>query len=370
METKLTEDATRMAGDLTDCVSWSSEQLEKPFIVGLEAPLRGSQSATGRDMWRGALLAAEQLNCEGGVRGRPVQLVKANDSADPEMAATVVRKLRRKGADAVIGPYNSAVGIENIDNYLRKDIFPVHLTSSDQTSGKGATIQPKNSQISPVESDYILKQKVKNVSMLVDPSTYTQGMAERLKESLTNNNINVTTIEIKPGQDSYRNKVRRAIKNNPDLVYLSTYFPEGSTILQDLEATGSQADRFLGLANVDQSLISNVGLKLAQTAVFSGVPEAAQLPTAKAYVEDYRTRFNKEPGVWGAFTYDSLKLLKDAANRAGTIRFNKLSKAVVNTMGYEGQTGQISIDPITGNRKKLPIFALKVNNFGEFIPMT
>ena len=62
----------------------------------------------------------------------------------------------------------------------------------------------------------------------------TQGMAERLKESLTNNDINVTTIKIKPGQDSYKNKVRRAIKNDPDLIYLSTYFPEGSTILQDL----------------------------------------------------------------------------------------------------------------------------------------
>lgn len=49
--------------------------------------------------------------------------------------------LRRRGADAVIGPYNSAVGVINLPWYVDKKILPVHLTSTYQTECRtdGAT---------------------------------------------------------------------------------------------------------------------------------------------------------------------------------------------------------------------------------------
>ncbi|MEA5421825.1 ABC transporter substrate-binding protein [Synechococcus sp. CCY9202] len=144
----------------------SSDQ--EPIVIGLEAPLSGSQKANGRDMWRGAKLAAEELNLEGGILGRPIELVKADDRADPERALPVARKLKRLGADAVIGPYNSGVGILNLPYYLENEIVPVHLTSTDDTDGEGVTVQPKNSQIAPVEEAYILSQGIKGTTKNTD----------------------------------------------------------------------------------------------------------------------------------------------------------------------------------------------------------
>ena len=43
----------------------------------------------------------------------------------------------------------------------------------------------------------------------------------------------------------------------------------------------------------------------------TGVPRRAN------YVTDYETTFDTEPGTWGTFTYDSMKLLFDAVERAG-----------------------------------------------------
>ena len=340
-----------------------------PFVVGLEGPLTGSQSSVGIDMLRGALLAVEIINEEGGVLGRPLQLLSADDSADPDKALDVANYLKAVGADAVVGPYNSSVGLENLDYYIDNKILPVHLTSTDATSGKGVTIQPKNSQISPKESAYILDQDVESVSIVVDPSAYTRGMAERLEASLEAEGVEVNVFEVDPGKESYEALVSDVISDDPDLVYLSTYYPEGGAILEGLEDLGSDAMRFLGLANVDPALIQDVGLELAQSAMFSGVPEADQLPDSQEFVDAYRERFSDDPGVWGVFVYDSFNILVDAINRVDSTDYDDMLSSLLMTENYLGQTGSITVDPLTGNRVDVPVSILRVDEDGGFVPI-
>lgn len=340
-----------------------------PFVVGLEGPLTGSQSSVGIDMLRGALLAVEIINEEGGVLGRPLQLLSADDSADPDKALDVANYLKAVGADAVVGPYNSSVGLENLDYYIDNEILPFHLTSTDATSGKGVTIQPKNSQISPKESAYILDQDVESVSIVVDPSAYTRGMAERLEDSLEAEGVSVNVFEVDPGKESYEALVSDVISDDPDLVYLSTYYPEGGAILEGLENLDSDAKRFLGLANVDPALIEEVGLELAKSAIFSGVPEAAQLPDAQEFVDAYRERFCDDPGVWGVFVYDSFKVLVDAIDRVGSTDYEDMLGSLLMTEDYLGQTGSITVDPLTGNRVDVPVYILRVDGDGGFVPI-
>ncbi len=318
-------------------------------------------------MWRGARLAADALNRQGGILGRPVKLLRADDQADPEQALPVARALRRQGADALIGPYNSGVGVINLPWYIDKKILPVHLTSTDETDGFGVTVQPKNAQIAPVERAYVRSQGVNTVSMLVDPSTFTTGMADRLQAKLQADGVEVRRFSITPGLTDYSAVIDQATANDPGLVYVSTYYPEGSTIARQLVATGSKAQPLLGLANVDSAFVAEAGLKVARRCVFSGTPEASQLPTAKAYVKAYERRFDRTPGVWGTFTYDSLGVLAEAMEEAGSASFRPALRSLLETRGYEGQTGRITIDPLTGNRVKVPVFMLRVNGEGTFV---
>ena len=46
--------------------------------------------------------------------------------------------------------------------------------------------------------------------------------------------------------------------------------------------------------------------------------------------------------------------------------YGPVLQALRQTRGYEGQTGTISIDPITGNRLVLPLYILEVNDAGVF----
>ena len=51
--------------------------------------MSGSQKDTGRDLWRGARLAARELNQDGGILGLRIKLIKADDKADPDRALKV-----------------------------------------------------------------------------------------------------------------------------------------------------------------------------------------------------------------------------------------------------------------------------------------
>src|SRR6185503_11726564 len=151
-----------------------------PIKIAVEAPITGSQSSNGLDMLRGVQLAVRQANASGGVLGRRITIVRADDKGDQANARRVARRAIKRRVAAVIGPFNSSVGIVNLPIYLRNRVVPVHLTSSDDKKGEGITIQPKNSQIAPLEERYIRSTGAKKVAMLVDDTpngAFTVGMA-------------------------------------------------------------------------------------------------------------------------------------------------------------------------------------------------
>ena len=340
-----------------------------PVTLAVEAPLSGPQASNGRDMLRGVELAVGQAN-KRGVLGRKIRLLRLDDKANPSLAKTAADRAIAAKAVAVIGPYNSSVGIVNLPVYVAGKVVPIHLTSTDDTAGEGLTLQPKNSQISPVEARYFESHHATRVAMLVDPSAYTKGMAERLRGILTARGVAVATVPIVEGKKSYSDDVAEALKAKPQLVYVSTYFPEGSKIAPALLAASAGDNTFgcfMGLANVDPEFVSQAGIRASRFCRYSGVPTAAQIPTAARYVRQYRAAFRTKPGVWGTFTYDSAKLLFAAIRKTGTFKYGTLLKSLLHTRGYKGATGTITIDPSTGNRVNAPVYILTVNAAGQFV---
>ena len=185
----------------------------------------------------------------------------------------------------VIGPYNSSVGIENLPLYRRAKVLPLSMTSRDETAGVGATVQPMNTQIAPIEQRYVKGLGARRVAMLVDDTpngAFTKGMAERLQAALERDGASVTWTSVLEATDPgatasyYADRVADALKSNPDLVYVSTYFPAGIQIAKALTASGSSPQCLMGLANVDNGFVATATLAEAQRCVFSGVPAATE----------------------------------------------------------------------------------------------
>ena len=239
----------------TSCSSGSGSNTVR---IALEAPITGDQSSTGVDMLRGAELAVQEANAAGGVLGKHIELVRADDKAEPGVGKQVARRAIADGITAVIGPYNSAVGVVDLPIYLHAGVIPIHLTSNSATNSEGFTVQPKDYQIAPIEARAIIHlYRAHRVAIVYDPSTYTAGIAGRLRSALKGAGVDVVRYErVATGRGNYLSVVRKLAATHPDLIYASTYYPEGGAIAKDIRRIHSGA-RFVAMRDVHGSIQSS-----------------------------------------------------------------------------------------------------------------
>jgi branched-chain amino acid transport system substrate-binding protein len=366
-----------LASLLSLAAATAGSTASSPLLIAVEGPQTGEQATNGLDQLRGVRLAVSQLNARGGLwDGRKVVVFPVDDKGDAANAKRVARQVVTKRIGFLVGPYNSSVGIANLAFYRRNRVLPLWMTSRDETAGAGATVQPMNTQIAPVERAYVKRVPAKRVAMLVDDTAngaFTKGMANRLRAALLRDGVSVTWTSIRETTEAglpagyYADQVAKALGTSPDLVYVSTYFPEGVEIAKALAGTGSAPACLMGLANVDTGFVAKTTLAQARRCVFSGVPAATEMPSARTYVRRYRAAFGTTPGVWGSFTYDSARILFAAIDRAKSYDFGAVGRALRRTEGYRGATGTITIDRATGYRTSVPVSILRVDSRKRFV---
>jgi branched-chain amino acid transport system substrate-binding protein len=80
----------------------------EPVRVGAIYPLSGTQGMGGIDEYHGVRVAAELVNAEGGVGGRPVVLDQV-DVPEADAAPGAIKTLADRGVDLVLGSYGSTI---------------------------------------------------------------------------------------------------------------------------------------------------------------------------------------------------------------------------------------------------------------------
>ena len=107
--------------------------------VGILGPMTGPNVDIGCTMRDGAILAMEELNAKGGIKGKKFEWVVVDDEASPAKSVNGAKKLIfRDKVDLIIGPANSgcalAVGEVTVPNKI-VNIVPgqnANLTKADR----------------------------------------------------------------------------------------------------------------------------------------------------------------------------------------------------------------------------------------------
>src|ERR1700723_86232 len=84
----------------------------KPFKVGTEQPLSGPGAAGGKTALVGLQMAVDRINGMGGINGRPVELIIADDQSSPQVARQKVSKMvQEDDIDLHVGGFLSNICI-------------------------------------------------------------------------------------------------------------------------------------------------------------------------------------------------------------------------------------------------------------------
>ena len=338
--------------------------------VAVEGPMTGPQSSTGLDMWRGANLMATTINNAGGILGKQLKLIRVDDKADATTGMAKARLTVSKHVEAVIGPYNSAVGLENLPIYLHAGVVVVRLTSNQKTNGMGITLQPMDYQVAPFEAAAVEKMAgSQRVAIVYDTSAYTSGVAAEMKTLLGSAGVPVVAFEsFTSTETQFRDMLNAVTASKPTVVYYAAYDPQAENLVSQAAELGVPGTCLVdGLAAQGPTFLGSVPRALAQKCVFSGVPTASQFADAKSYVSEYKAAYHQDPGTWGVFAYDSLGVLAQEIKAVHSLSSAKVNAALFHVSGYQGATGSTTIDPATGNRMEPPLVMQVVDSTGHYV---
>ncbi|MEM8622052.1 MAG: ABC transporter substrate-binding protein [Pseudomonadota bacterium] len=85
---------------------------EDPIKIGLIASLSGPSAKSGEAITRGMMLAISEINAAGGVLGRPLELLRRDDEANPGKGLTAARELiQREGVTVLFGGLQTPVSL-------------------------------------------------------------------------------------------------------------------------------------------------------------------------------------------------------------------------------------------------------------------
>jgi branched-chain amino acid transport system substrate-binding protein len=197
----------------------------EPIKIGYLPALTGPSSSTGVGINRGVQLSIEQINKDGGIKGRKIELISRDTQSDPTKAVNAVAELtQRAKASMIFGPLNSGEALAATPLIARDKVPMLHPCWVDELIDvkkypMAYRQAPTNTQVGAGANYYVVDVlKLKKVAVISDTTGY--GTASV--------NTYVPMLKTKGAEVVYTNHIDAA---NPDLK------PE----LLRMQAAGAQA---------------------------------------------------------------------------------------------------------------------------------
>src|SRR5699024_680371 len=135
--------------------------------------------------------------------------------------------------------------------------------------------------------------------------------------------------------------------SNPDAILLPVYYKDVALILRQAQQQGITS-QFLGGDGWDGVLPqlngdTSVNDLLAKSYFCSQYSAVSDDPELQAFLSEYKERFGIEPTMFAVLGYDTMHILADAIERAGSTDADAIIQALSET-NYAGLTGTTVFD--------------------------
>ncbi|WP_233256687.1 ABC transporter substrate-binding protein [Opitutus sp. ER46] len=343
----------------------------EPIKLGEYASLTGKEATFGQSAHRGVVMAVEELNAAGGILGRRLELVAEDDQSKPGEAATIVKKLiSRDKVIAVIGEVASSRSLEGaaVCQAARIPMISPASTAPEVTARgdyifRACFIDPFQGTIMARFAQHTLHAKRVGIMSSIT-SAESVGLSRYFREQFARDGGTVALEQrYADGDKDFRAQLTAVRAAGVDALFIPGYYVEAALICKQARALGLQIPLF-GIDGWESPELVRLGGAAVEGAYFAThfSPE-----DSAAAVVSFNTRFQKRWGV-GSDTlaglgYDSVMMLADALQRAGTTDAPKLRDALAATKDLVGVTGTITLDAQRNPTKSAVVLQVRGGKF-------
>lgn len=294
------------------------------FKLGGTGPLTGGASIYGLAAQRGAQIAVDEINAQGGAI--QFDLKYEDDQHDPEKAVNAYNALKEWGMQISLGSVTSQPGISTSALSQEDGIFALtpSASSPDVIAGKDNVYQMCFSDPNQglASAQYIAEQQLGEKIFIIWKSddNYSTGIKDKFMAEADKLGLNVVgnATFTTDSQNDFNVQLTQAKQAEADLLFLPIYYEPASLILSQAKAMG-YAPKFFGVDGMDGILTAeNFDASLAE-GVYLLTPFSADSEDemTQNFVAEYQDRFGEIPNQFGADAYDAIYTLYQAIQAAG-----------------------------------------------------
>jgi branched-chain amino acid transport system substrate-binding protein len=301
--------------------------------IGFATPLTGPYASTGARHRVAVELAVEDLNQHGGVLGRPVRLVTADDNCGVEQAEEAAHQLVEAGARFVVGHLCSHTSLVAAAVYEATGVPMMSTTSShprltEEGRSNVFRLIGRDDVQGRIAGDFLAERwRRGKIAILHDGSTYGAGLAEQVRQQLHEDGVaEVLYVAYTPGEEDYSALVEQLQQAAAEVVYIGGYGPDAARILRaareggdDLQLVGGHA---LGMAE-----FWSIAGTMAEGTIFTGRRDTGLGPEETRVLRALQARgLGRRPTSLAS--YAAVQVWAQAVERAGTTDPAAVTRAI------------------------------------------
>ena len=322
----------------------------------------------------GAEMAVTEINQRGGLLGTPVELIgHINKEAILEVSVQLAETLIVEDeVIALIGPNRSshAAEVGPVAQQYRIPMVTTTATNPNVTNAGDFVFMASftDSFQGAVMAQFAKADLGMSTAAVITRSgdLYTEGIAEFFTRNFSQLGGEIVANEFYEGELSdFTAQLTNIAAAKPDALFIAGFTQDIALITQQARAIPLQnatgkPTLFLGADSWDSALLFDDENAEIEGSFFSGhfSPETDE-PIGRAFVDTYESIYETTPTGGVAVSYDAVKLLFEAVERAGSLDPDAIRQQLAATENYVGATTIASYDENRHPTKSAVIFTIK-----------
>jgi branched-chain amino acid transport system substrate-binding protein len=315
--------------------------------IGFIGPLSGDAAVMGEPIKNSIDLAANEINKNGGINGRQIQMLYEDGKCDPKEAVTAAKKLvDLDKVKYIIGGTCSAETLSIIPITSQAKVVVISPSASAPKLSGISEYFLRNNPSDAITGSILAKYlsgTYKTAGIVSEKSDFPQGVKETfITEAEKDGMLVLGTEDFSSGITDFRSFLTKMQSKNPDAIFVNPKDSENFIrIIQQAKQLNIKSQLVGVLFGADPSLAT---LPAAQGIIFANLSGLSS-EKGKDYLQKYKATYNSEPNY--AFqdgaAYDDVYLIAQAIMSVGDDA-TKVAKYLYSLKDYSGVIGTYSFD--------------------------
>ncbi|MFI7228040.1 ABC transporter substrate-binding protein [Nonomuraea angiospora] len=363
----------------TACGGDSGGGAQDPIKVGLIVSLTGNYTPLGSEDKKAVELAVEQVNAQGGLLGRKVELVTRDDKTAPDQGIVAYNQIKGD-IDVLIGPVfsNSALAVEPL---AQRDKMPY------------LSLAPAQEQVEPIKSyifvtpalssmyaerylQYLQAKGIKTIAVAWDSkSAYSVSGHKSMIALAPKYGVKVAVDEPYETTTSDFSPLFTHVRDSPAeaLVFWGSGAP-GVTAAKQYVASGLKTPLFLTASQASKLWLEPMGGAAEGMTVQSAIgvvgeylPDGKQKQVIEQMAKPYQQKHGYPPPQFAQDGYSASLLLFEAIKKANSTDKAKVQQAL-ETMDLVTPNGRFRYSPTDHSGLSPEFISVNTVQNGKFVP--